>query len=139
MRGAMTIRTRQKILRAHAIYLGASAMAALLLLDLPQVLLGLGPQSRIVSDRPYVAVGFVEAHGLAFVLSLFLWRATGDRFSHLAGAGAAALLGTANLVFWDIFPAIDSLAMGYVTTSLHWTFAAAQSLAILAARAKQPA
>jgi len=135
----MTTRMHQRILRANAVYLGASAVAALLFLDLPQVLFGLGPQSRIVSDRPYVAVGFVEAHGLAFVLSLFLWRAIGDRFSHLAGAGAAALLGTANLVFWDIFPAIDSLAMGYVSTSLHWTFAAAQSLAILTLREKRRA
>src|SRR5262245_59781458 len=132
----MTMRTRRTILRANAIYLGASAVAALLLLDLPQVLLGLGPQSRIVSDRPYVAVGFVEAHGLALILALLLWRATSDRFSHLVGAGAAALLGTANLVFWGIFPAIDSLAMGYVSTSLHWTFAAAQSLAILTLREK---
>jgi hypothetical protein len=124
----MTNGMRQTILRANAFYLGASALAALLSLDLPQVLFGVGPQSRIVSERPYVAVGFVEAHGLAFVLSLFLWRATTDRFSHLASAGTAALLGTANLVFWDIFPAIGSLTMGYISTSLHWTFAAAQFL-----------
>ena len=130
----MTTQTRQTILRANAIYLCASAVAAILVLDLPQVMFGVGPQSRIVSDRPYVAVGFVEAHGLALILGLFLWRAATDRFSHFAGAGAAALLGTANLVFWDIFPAIDSLAMGYVTTSLHWTFAVVQFTAAVAPR-----
>jgi hypothetical protein len=47
------------------------------------------------------------------------------------------LLGSANLVFWDIFPAIHSLTMGYVSTSLHWTFAVAQ-LAAAATRQLDP-
>jgi hypothetical protein len=42
------------------------------------------------------------------------------------------LLGTANLVFWQIFITDDILAAGYSTTSLHWLFAVLQLLAATA-------
>ena len=35
--------------------------------------------------------------------------------------GVVALLGTANLAFWQVFVAMDALVVGYVTTALHWT------------------
>jgi hypothetical protein len=39
------------------------------------------------------------------------------------------LLGTANLVFWDIFSVAGSTAMGYFFTSLHFIFATLQAVA----------
>jgi len=133
----MTLATRRAILRANAIYLGVSAAAGLLFMDLPGVLLGIGPGGRVIANAPHSAVGFVEAHGLAFILAVLFWRAEPTRAWHLTGVAQAALLGTANLAFWQIFVASDALVMGYVTTSLHWIFAAVQLFA--AAAASRPA
>jgi len=36
------------------------------------------------------------------------------------------LLGTANLIFWQIFVAIDNLPVRYIWTSLHWLFVVLQ-------------
>jgi hypothetical protein len=129
----MTLATRSAIMRANAIYLGVSAAAGLLFMDLPGVFLGSGPAARLIANAPYSAIGFIEAHGLAFILSVLFWRAEPTRAWHLTGLAQAALLGTANLVFWQIFIAADALVMGYVTTSLHWIFAAAQLVASVAA------
>jgi hypothetical protein len=53
-----------------------------------------------------------------------LWRARPERAAHLTALAVVALLGTANLAFWQAFVAMDALTMGYVTTALQWTFAA---------------
>jgi hypothetical protein len=56
-----------------------------------------------------------------------------DPQRHLASIVTAAavhlLLGTANLVFWDVFVTGDALVAGYVTTSLHWVFVGLQLFA----------
>jgi hypothetical protein len=67
-----------------------------------------------------------------------LWRAAPERSWHLAAAAIHVLLGTANLVFWQIFVAGDMLATGYVTTSLHWLFVALQLAAAALGRAAAP-
>jgi hypothetical protein len=51
----------------------------------------------------------------------------------VTGMATSGLLGTSNLLFWQIFIATDALAMGYVTTSLHWAAAIAQLAAAVAA------
>jgi ethanolamine ammonia-lyase large subunit len=71
----------------------------------------------------------VESHGLAFILAVVFWRVAPARFWHLIAMATSALLGTANLVFWQIFPDTDAVAMGYVATSLHWVFAVTQLFA----------
>ena len=78
---------------------------------------------------------------LALIIGVLLWRAEPLRLWHLTAAAVHVLLGTSNLVFWQIFIAADALLMGYVTTSLHWTFVALQLLAASAAgkRASKPA
>jgi hypothetical protein len=45
---------------------------------------------------------------------------------HFTAAAIHVLLGTCNLVFWQIFPAANMLAGGYITTSLHWIFVVLQ-------------
>ena len=121
---------RRAVLRANALFLGLAAVAALLLMDLPGILYGRGPAGQILASAPYAGVGMVEAHGLAFILAVLLWHAASARAWHAAALAVELALGTANLVFWQIFVATDSLPMGYVTTSLHWTFAALQLAAI---------
>jgi hypothetical protein len=117
-------------LRANAAFLGVAAIAAFLF-DILGVFFGIGPQSRALINAPHAGIGFIEAHGLALILSVILWRAAPVRFWNLAALAIDVLLGSANLVFWDGFIAADMLPVGYVTTTLHWTFAVLQFCAAM--------
>ena len=128
----MTQSLRHAILRADAVFLLVAAAGGFLT-DLTGAFLGIGPQAKVFANAPYSAIGFVEAHGLAFIIGVLLWRAEPVRFWHLTAAAVHILLGTANIVFWQIFIATEMLAGGYVTTSLHVGFAALQLLAANAA------
>jgi hypothetical protein len=94
-----------------------------------------GAFAPVVASAPYAGIGFVEAHGLAFIIGVLLWRAETARLWHLTAVAVHVLLGTANLVFWQIFVATDMLAAGYITTSLPWLFVALQLAAAHAAGA----
>lgn len=118
----MTIRA--SILRFHATYLGLASVLGFFALDLRGILFGTGPEGQILGSTPYLAIGFIEAHGLALILSVLFWNATPTRAWHLTGAATAALLGICNVVFWDIFTTTDALALGYVATGLHLGVAA---------------
>ena len=111
------------ILRANALYIGVAGFAGMIF-DIRGILYGVGPQGRALANAPYAGIGFVEAHGLAVILAVLLWRAKLERSAHFTAAAVVALLGTANLAFWQVFIAMDALVMGYVTTALHWTFVA---------------
>src|SRR5262245_58604800 len=65
------------------------------------------PVSAMIADAPHAGIGFTEAHGLAFILGVLLWRAPPIRMWHLTGAAIHILLGSANLAFWQIFVASD--------------------------------
>ena len=118
--------TRHWILRANAVYLILASTAGLLLMDIPGAFFSRGPQAGIIAKAPYAAVGFTEAHGLALIIGVLLWRAAPTISWHLAAAAVHILLGTANIIFWQIFVAIDNLPMGYISTSLHWLFVVLQ-------------
>ena len=122
----------QLVLRANALYIGVAGFAGVIF-DIRGVLYGLGPQGRALADAPYAGIGFVEAHGLAVILGIVLWRSRAERAAHLTALAVVALLGTANLAFWQMFVATDALAVGYVTTGLHWLFVAAQLTPVVAA------
>ena len=121
----MQAHVRRRVLRANALFIGIAAAAGLMF-DIRGVLYGLGPQGRLLADAPHAAIGFTEAHGLALILAVVLWRSAPVRASHLTAIAMEVLLGTANLAFWDMFVASDALIVGYMSTSLHWTFVAAQ-------------
>lgn len=133
----MTPAVRRLILRANAVYIGVAALGGLVF-DLCGSLLGVGPQGRILENAPYAAIGFVEAHGLAWILAVLLWRAAPVRQWHLTAVGMEMLLGTANVIFWQMFLAVDVLVLGYVTTGLHVAFAAVQLVAAVAATNELP-
>ena len=119
----MTASVRHLILRANALYIGVAGFAGVIF-DIRGVLYGAGPQGRALAAAPFAGIGFVEAHGLAVILAVVLWRARPERSAHLTALAVVALLGTANLAFWQAFIAMDALVMGYLTTALHWTFVA---------------
>ncbi|MCI0535362.1 MAG: hypothetical protein L0Z50_09040 [Verrucomicrobiales bacterium] len=116
------------ILRANALWLTIGATGGLLM-DVLGIFFGHGPQSRIVTVAPHTGIAFIEAHGLALIVSILLWQVAPLRSWHFAAAAVDVLLGSANLVFWQFFVAGDMLALGYITTSLHWLFAVLQLFA----------
>lgn len=118
-------RNTKEHLRANAVFLIVAASWGMCV-GLLGAFAGIGPQSAIVAAAPHSVIGFVEAHGLALILGVLLWRAEPLRSWHLTAAAVHVLLGTANLVFWQIFIAADMLTGGYITTSLHWLFVALQ-------------
>ena len=128
----MTAPNRQRLLRANALFIGIAGCAGLIF-DIRGVLYGLGPQGRVLENAPYAAIGFVEAHGLAVILAVLLWRAVPSRAWHVTAMAIEVLLGTSNIAFWQMFVATDALAVGYVTTGLHWLFVAAQLTSAVAA------
>jgi hypothetical protein len=124
----MNVSTRQMILRANSIFLLVASTGGFVS-DLAGAFLGVGPVGRVVEAAPNSAIGFVEAHGLAFIFGVLLWRAEATRAWHLTAGAIHVLLGTSNLVFWQLFVAMDMLAMGYITTGLHIVFSALQLIA----------
>ena len=129
----MTTRTRRWILRANAACLLAASIGGLAM-DILGSFFARGPESRIVAAAPGSGIGFIEAHGLALIIGVLLWRAAPVRSWHLTAAAVHALLGTANLVFWSFFVLSGALAAGYVTTGMHWLFVGLQLLAAASAR-----
>ena len=122
----MTKTVRRKILRANAIWLVIAASGGLLM-DVLGIFFGRGPQSGIGAVAPQAGVGLIEAHGLALIFGVLLWHAERPlRYWHFTAATAHALLGVANLVFWQYFIAGGMLVAGYLTTLLHWLFVALQ-------------
>jgi hypothetical protein len=117
---------RQLIVRLNASYIGFFAFFGLIF-DIRGVLYGTGPQGQVLANAPLAGIGFVEAHGLALILSVVLWRAAGVRASHLTAMAMDLLLGVSNLAFWQLFVVTDALTVGYVSTSLHLSFALLQA------------
>jgi hypothetical protein len=119
------------ILRGNAVFLLA-ASAGGFVSDVRGTFFGLGPMARVVAEAPWSGLGFIEAHGLAFIIGILMWRSQASRSWHLAAAAIHVLLGTANLVFWQLFIVTDMLTVGYVTTVLHAAFIGLQSVAAVA-------
>lgn len=100
---------------------------------------GIGPYGYIFEESPY-AIGWVEAHGLAFIIGvLLLTVAARDlrRFWHVMAAAVHTLLGAANLVFWDSFAVFGMVPMGIAATVVHFVLVAAHIGAFVVSR--QPA
>jgi hypothetical protein len=128
----MSIAVRHVILRANAAFLLAASTGGFAS-DVRGIFLGLGPVARVVVEAPHAGIGFVEAHGLAFILGILMWRAEPSRAWHLTAAAIHTLLGCANLIFWQLFIASDMLMVGYVTTALHALFVLLQISAAITA------
>ena len=126
----MTLHGRRFLLRANAVFLTVMSLVGLLI-DIAGIFFSKGPQSRILQSGPdgslpVAGIGFVEAHGLALILGITLWRVPASRSWHLTAAAIHLLLGTANLTFWGIFVGSQMLALGYLSTILHGVFMALQ-------------
>jgi hypothetical protein len=97
---------------------------------------GAGPYGYLFEESPY-AIGWVEAHGLAFIIGvLLLTVAARDlrRFWHVLAAAVHTLLGTANLLFWNSFIVFGMVPMGIAATVVHFVLVAAHIGAFVVAR-----
>ena len=77
----------------------------------------------------HFTIGFLEAHGLAFligVLLIFVAAADPKRFWHIFAACVHVLLGGANLLFWSSFVYWGLVPMGTIATAFHGLFLVAQ-------------
>jgi hypothetical protein len=117
-------------LRLDGVFLAIAGSAALLA-DTTGHFFGVGPMADLFGS-PHTIGGF-EAHGLAVILGVWLFRAAklADRRSwHALGLSVHLLLGTANLIFWSSFLRLDVLTIGVVTTALHILFICAQAVCL---------
>ena len=136
----MPANLRRLLLRFNAVFLILAAVGAWITADFPAAFSGTGPFGPLISHQPALAIGFIEAHGLAIILAVLLWRAPTTVAWHLTGAAIHLLLGSCNIIFWQLFIANDTLAMGWVTTIMHGLLFALHLLAAWSAGrdAKKP-
>lgn len=106
------------------------ASAGGLATDIAGSLFGRGAEAVLLADAPGVGIGFIEAHGLALIIGLTMSRIAYSVNWHAFLAAVHALLGTANLLFWQFFIASDVLIVGYATTAAHWLFVVAHLAAM---------
>lgn len=125
----MSASFRRWLLRGNAAFLIVAAVGAWVTADFPASFSGSGPFGPLVAHQPALGIGFVEAHGLAIILGVLLWRAASTVSWHLTSVAIHLLLGVCNVVFWQLFIATNTLTMGWVTTGLHGVLVVLQSIA----------
>ncbi|MCB0063755.1 MAG: hypothetical protein KDE19_16645 [Caldilineaceae bacterium] len=115
--------TRTLILRADAILLAFFGLFGIVM-DLLGYFAGMGAWGTLFWQNP-LAVGVVEAHGLALIVALLLLRHATVRETmgwHLTAVSTHLLLGICNLLFWQVFITVNLLPLGVVATLYHFIF-----------------
>lgn len=131
----MTQAMRRLVLRADAIPLALFGIFGLLM-DLLGYFAGTGAWQTLFLDNP-LAIGVVEAHGLAIILAclmLFYSAAPDTRLWHGTAVAIHLLLGVCNVIFWQAFLAVDGVPLGIVATAYHFTFVMANGVALVLPR-----
>lgn len=116
------------LLRANAAFLmlmgGGAAVA-----DAAGHFLGVGPLAQAMYQAP-LAISSFEAHLLALILGVVLWRAASvpERGPfHLLAATVHFVLGGSNLLFFNAaFGTLNIRTFGVVITTIHFAFVLAQ-------------
>ena len=118
---------RGKLMRANGAFL-ALVGGTQVIFELLSHFFGIGPWGRIFAASHYT-IGFLEAHGLAFLIGLlliFVASADPKRSWHGFTACVHVLLGGANLLFWSSFVYWGLVPMGAIATAFHGLFLVAQ-------------
>ena len=118
---------RGKLMRANGAFL-ALVGGTQVIFELLSHFFGIGPWGRIFAASHYT-IGFLEAHGLAFLIGVLLIgvaAADTKRFWHIFAACVHVLLGGANLLFWSSFVYWGLVPMGAIATAFHGLFLVAQ-------------
>ena len=126
---------RQRIMIIDGGFL-ALVGATQLTLELLAHFFGVGPYAAIFDQSAYT-IGWVEAHGLAAVIGVFLLVVGARdrrRFWHAFALAVHLLLGAANLVFWQSFVDFATVPFGELGTAAHVLFATAQAWSLVVSR-----
>ena len=118
---------RSKLMRADGAFL-ALVGGTQVIFELLSHFFGVGPWGRIFAGSHYT-IGFLEAHGLAFLIGLLLIGVAASdqkRYWHGFAACIHLLLGGANLLFWSSFVYWGLVPMGAIATVFHGLFLVAQ-------------
>lgn len=118
--------TRKNLISLDAIFLTVMSIFGLSA-DLLSYTSGTGPFRDLFLANP-LAIGVVEAHGLALIAAggALISRASG-RTAHANFAAIHLLLGTANIAFFYVFINVEAGTMGVVITTIHLAFAIVQA------------
>ncbi len=125
-------RGRALTLRLDALFLvvsGGFGLAA----DLASYLAGAGPFGAVFRGDATV-IGVVEAHGLAVLTGIAVWAVgtnASGRYWHWHLAATHALLGGANVAFFEVFEQVGARAGGIAVTAVHFLFVIAQAAAAI--------
>lgn len=120
-------RGRAFILRLDGLFLvlsGCFGLAA----DLASYLAGAGPFGSVFRGDPTV-IGVIEAHGLAVLTGIAVWAVGTNgsgRYWHWHLAATHALLGGANVAFFDVFEQVGARTGGIAVTTVHFIFVIVQ-------------
>ena len=120
-------KARAAIMRANGVFLSLVG-GAQMIFELLSHFGGIGPLGPIFTGSHYT-IGFLETHGLAFLIGLLLIGVAAPapkRFWHGFAACVHALLGGANLLFWSSFVYWGLVPMGVIATAFHGLFLVAQ-------------
>ncbi len=131
---------RRRLIIANGVFLVVVG-GVQVVLELLSHYAGIGPYADVFDDSPYT-IGWVEAHGLAFIFGVLLLTVAardGRRFWHVMAASVHTLLGTANLLFWDSFIVFGMVPMGIAATVVHGALVVAQVSAFVASRERASA
>jgi hypothetical protein len=99
-----------------------------ILFDFLGYFLNSGPFAQAFYQSPYT-IGSVEAHGLAMLTAVLLYRTRTSekkRFWHGYATLVHGLLGSANLLFWGMFVSLALIPLGVMITSAHGVFVIVQ-------------
>ncbi|MEM8533927.1 MAG: hypothetical protein AAGF95_23990 [Chloroflexota bacterium] len=127
----MTHSMRTLILRTDAIPLVLFGLSGITL-DLLGYFAGIGVWSEVLFNNP-LAIGAVEAHGLAITIAVLLLRhatAEDTRVWHVTAVAVHLLLGICNLVFCQVFINVGIVPVGIVATTYHFVFVIANGAAL---------
>ena len=101
--------------------------------DLASYFAGAGPFGAVFLGDPTV-IGVVEAHGLAVLTGVAVWAVgtkVSGRYWHWHLAATHALLGGANIAFFEVFEQVGARPGGIAVTAVHFLFVAVQTAAAI--------
>ncbi len=68
-------------------------------------------------------IGVVEAHSLAVLVAVSVWcLAHTQRFGHWVALVAHLIMGTSNIIWFDVFRNVNAEAQGVAVTVVHFVF-----------------
>ncbi|UOG29934.1 hypothetical protein [Leptospira noguchii] len=126
----MSLSARRLILQINGVVLMIASLGGFILMDVLGIFFGVGPAASLLKGQEFIGIGGFEAHGLAFILGVLLFKAEPKRSWHITAMAIHGLLGIANILMWGIFIAVNSLQMGYITTAMHCIFVLLQLVAV---------